>query len=74
MPILYAHEFVGLIDAKKYGDAWRIVGLELVKPVPPEGLRQAVHRLARIAGATRIEAPGLKPAALRKVLAGKIDG
>jgi uncharacterized protein len=74
MPILYAHDFAGLIDAKKDGDVWRIVGLELIKPVPPEALRQAVHRLARIAGATRIEAPGLKPAALRKVLAGKIDG
>jgi uncharacterized protein len=73
MPILYRHEFVGLIDAKKDGDLWRIVGLELVKQVAPDALRQAVHRLARIAGATEIAAPGLKPATLRKVLAGKIE-
>ena len=73
MPILYRHEFAGLIDAKKDGDVWRIVGLELIRPVPPDALRQAVHRLARIAGAARIEAPDLKPAALRKGLTGKIE-
>lgn len=72
MPILHAHDFAGLIDAKKDGDVWRIVGLELVKPVPPEALRQAVHRLARIAGAIRVEAPGVKPATLRKALSGTI--
>lgn len=72
MPILYRHEFAGLIDAKKDGGVWRIVGLELLKPVPLEALRQGIHRLARIAGADRVEAPGLKPA-LRKGLAGKIE-
>lgn len=73
MPILYRHAFAGLIDAKKDGDVWRIVGLELVQPVPPDALRQAVHRLARIAGATEIAAPGLKPAALRKAVSGHIE-
>lgn len=73
MPILHAHDFAGLIDAKKDGDVWRVVGLDLTKPVPPEALRQALHRLARIAGATKVEAPGVKPAALRKTLAGRIE-
>ena len=73
MPILYRHHLAGLIDAKKDGDSWRVVGLDLMKPVPPEALRQAVHRLARIAGATRVEAPGLRPATLRKALAGRIE-
>lgn len=73
MPMLYRGECVGLIDAKKEGDAWRIVGLDLLRPVPPERLRQAVHRLARIAGADRVEASGVRPAALRKVLGGRIE-
>lgn len=73
MPILYRHEVVGLIDAKKDEDAWRIVGLDLLKKVPEENLRQAVHRLARIAGATRVEAPGLTPVKLRRALSGKIE-
>ena len=70
MPILYRHDFAGLIDAKKDGDVWRVTGLELARPVPADALRQAVHRLARIAGATKVEAPGAKPAALRKALSG----
>ena len=34
----------------------RIVGYEQIAPAPPEALRQAVHRLARIAGATKVGA------------------
>jgi len=73
MPILYRHALAGLVDAKKDGDVWRIVGLDLMQPVPVEPLRRALHRLARIAGATRVEAPGARPAALRKALAGRIE-
>ncbi|MGH6891403.1 MAG: DNA glycosylase AlkZ-like family protein [Dongiaceae bacterium] len=73
MPILHAHDLAGLVDAKRDGDVWRIVGLDLMKTVPEEGLRQAIHRLARIAGAARVEAPGAAPVRLRRALAGKID-
>ncbi len=73
MPILYNHDLVGLIDAKKDGDEWRIVGLDLMKRVPEGSLRQAIHRLARIAGASRVEASGVTPVRLRRALAGKID-
>lgn len=73
MPILYRHDLAGLVDAKKDGDIWRVVGLDLMKPVPVENLRQALHRLARIAGATRVEAPGVGPAKLRKGLSGRIE-
>ncbi len=73
MPVLYRHELAGLVDAKKDGDVWRVVGLDLLKPVPVESLRLALHRLARIAGATRVEAPGAGPAKLRKALAGRIE-
>ncbi len=73
MPILYRHDLAGLVDAKKDGDTWRIVGLDLMKPVPADNLRQALHRMARIAGAARVEAPGAGPAKLRKVLSGRIE-
>ena len=73
MPILYRNEVAGLIDIKKDAEVWRVVGLDLHTKLPDEGLRNAVHRLARIAGAARIEAPGVTPVRLRRALAGKID-
>jgi len=73
MPILHDHDVAGLIDAKKDGEVWRVVGLDLMKKVPEDRLRAAIHRLARIAGATRIEAPGLTPVKLRRAIVGKID-
>jgi uncharacterized protein YcaQ len=73
MPILYRNEVAGLIDIKKDGHVWRIVGLELRKTVPDEGLRTAIHRLGRIAGAVRVEAPGIAPVRLRRALTGRID-
>ena len=73
MPILHGHDVAGLIDAKKDGDVWRVVGLDLIKKVPEDRLRQAVHRLAHIAGATKVEAPGLTPVRLRKAISGKIE-
>ncbi|MEZ5833519.1 MAG: crosslink repair DNA glycosylase YcaQ family protein [Dongiaceae bacterium] len=73
MPILFRHELAGLIDIKKDGDVWRIVGLDLMKKVPDDSLRRAIHRLGRIAGAVRVEAPSLAPIRLRRALTGKID-
>jgi len=74
MPILYGHDVAGVIDVKKDGDVWRVVGLDLVKTVPEDRLREGIHRLARIAGATKVEAPGLTPVRLRKAISGKIEG
>jgi uncharacterized protein len=71
MPIVYRNDVAGLIDIKKDGDVWRIVGLDLNKKVPDDSLRSAVHRLARIAGAARVEAPGLSPVRLRRALTGQ---
>ncbi len=73
MPILYGHDVAGLIDVKKDDGTWRVVGLDLIKKVPDDRLREAVHRLARIAGATKVEAPGLTPVRLRKAISGKIE-
>jgi uncharacterized protein YcaQ len=73
MPILHRNEVAGLIDIKKDGEVWRIVGLDLTGKVPEDGLRNAVHRLGRIAGAARVEAPGLTPVRLRRALSGRIE-
>jgi uncharacterized protein YcaQ len=73
MPILYRSAVAGLIDIKKDGDVWRIVGLDLIAKVPDDSLRNAIHRLGRIAGAARVEAPGLAPVRLRRALTGRID-
>jgi hypothetical protein len=72
MPILYRSAVAGLIDIKKDGDVWRIVGLDLIAKVPDDSLRNAIHRLGRIAGAARVEAPGLAPVRLRRALTGRI--
>ena len=63
---------MALIDAKRTDGEWRIVGFEEIAPVPPEALRQAVHRLARIAGATKVGASTRLSRELRRALVGKI--
>jgi uncharacterized protein YcaQ len=73
MPILHRNEVAGLVDIKKDGEVWRIAGLDLHRKVPEDGLRTAIHRLGRIAGAARVEAPGLTPVRLRKAISGRID-
>ena len=71
-PVVHGERIVALIDAKRTDDEWRIVGFEEIAPVPPEALRQAVHRLARIAGATKVGASTRLSRALRRALVGKI--
>lgn len=73
LPIVYRDEVVGLLDAKKADAIWRIEGLQILKPVPTEPLRAAVHRLARIAGSSEVKAGRKVPAELRRMLAGKVD-
>ena len=71
-PVVHSERIVALIDAKRTDGEWRIVGFEEIAPVPPEALRQAVHRLARIAGATKVGASTRLSRALRRALVGKI--
>jgi uncharacterized protein YcaQ len=71
-PVVHDERIVALIDAKRTDGEWRIVGFEEIAPVPPEALRQAVHRLARIAGATRVGASTRLSRELRRALVGKI--
>lgn len=71
LPILYRDEVVGQIDAKKDGDEWRVLDLDIHGALPPDVLRRAVHRLARITEANEVTlAKGLSPK-WRKALAGR---
>jgi uncharacterized protein YcaQ len=78
LPMLWRDRLVGLIDAKldrESGDpVFRIVGLEMLAPVPPDVLREAVHRFAKLAGAMKIACDARTGRDLRKALVGRIDG
>lgn len=74
MPIVHGEHIVALIDGKRFDGEWRIVGFEALGPVPAEALRQAVHRLARHAGAKKVSAPARLTRELRRALVGKIEG
>jgi hypothetical protein len=64
---------VGQLDAKLDGRRWRIRGLELEKPVDLDRLREAAHRLARIAGADVVSVPARVETRIKAALKGKID-
>ncbi|HSY85012.1 MAG TPA: crosslink repair DNA glycosylase YcaQ family protein [Verrucomicrobiae bacterium] len=72
-PIVHGDRVVALLDAKRADGEWRIVGYEQMAPAPPEALRQAVHRLARIAGAAKVGASTRLTRELRRALVGKIE-
>lgn len=73
MPVVHGDRVVALIDAKRRDGEWLIVGFEALAPVPPDALRQAVHRLGRHAGATKIGATIRLTRKLRRALVGKIE-
>jgi uncharacterized protein YcaQ len=73
LPILQRDRVVGLIDAKKDGETWRVVGLELHARTNRDELRRATHRLAGIAGATRVACSDAIQQPWRRALDGTID-
>jgi uncharacterized protein len=77
-PLVLDGEVVGLVDAKldRNGSkpAWQISGIELRQPVPPDILRQGLHRVARIAGAEHVKVTGRAPRAAKSALNGPIEG
>ncbi len=73
MPVVHGDQVVALIDAKRAGGEWRIVGFEARAEFPPEALRQAVHRIARHAGASKVSASARLTRDLRRALVGKIE-
>ncbi len=72
MPIVHGGNVVGLIDAALGGGAWRISGLDLWHNVPAEALRETAHRIALIAGASRVTAGRKLEPEWRRALSGKI--
>jgi uncharacterized protein YcaQ len=74
LPIIYGDAVVGQIDAKKDGGEWRVLDLDIHGDVPVDALREAVHRLARIAETERVTAARAVPAKWRKGLAGRLAG
>jgi hypothetical protein len=72
MPVIHGDRLVAMLDAKKAGHEWRIVGFEQLAPVPAEALRSAIHRLARHAGCTKVSASARLPREVRKAVVGKI--
>lgn len=72
LPLVYGDNVVGQIDAKKDGADWRVLDLEIRGDLPVEALRQAVHRLARIAETDRVTAASAVPAKWRKGLTGRV--
>jgi uncharacterized protein len=72
MPVVLGDGIVALLDAKRTDSEWRIVGFEEIHPAAPDALRDAVHRLARLAGAAKVGASTRLSRDLRRALIGKI--
>jgi uncharacterized protein YcaQ len=76
MPLLLDGEVVGLVDAKLDRNGgkptWQIAGLDLLKPVPPDILRQGLHRLAAIAGAGQVNVIARAPRAIKTAVNGPV--
>jgi uncharacterized protein len=76
-PLVFGSEVVGLVDAKldRSGKnaTWQITGLDLMRPLPPDALRQGLQRVARLAGADHIKVVARAPRAVKSALNGPID-
>ena len=72
MPIIHGDRVVAMLDAKRAGHDWRIVGFEQLAPVPPDALRSAIHRLARHAGCAKVTSSARLAREIRKAVVGKI--
>jgi uncharacterized protein YcaQ len=73
LPILWKDDVVGLIDGKREDGKWLVTGLDLLKPVDADALRQGLHRFARIAGAEKVAAGRKVEDKWRRSLSGKIE-
>jgi uncharacterized protein YcaQ len=73
MPVLHGDRLAALIDAKRADGEWRIVGFHGFETMPADAFRQAVHRLAALAGAAKVTASTRLPRDLRRAAVGKIE-
>jgi uncharacterized protein YcaQ len=72
MPLIHGDRLAALIDAKRADGEWRILGFHGFEPMPAEAFRQAVHRLAALAGAATVSAASRLPRELRRAAVGKV--
>jgi uncharacterized protein YcaQ len=73
LPILWRDDVVGQIDGKRENGKWLVTGLELLKPVDADALREGLHRFARIAGAEKVMAGRKVEEKWRRSLSGQIE-
>jgi len=73
LPMIHQGDIVGILDARLTDGAWRIDALELRGSFVPEILRAGVHRIAALAGASRIEAGPRVERRLVKLVAGAAE-
>jgi uncharacterized protein YcaQ len=73
LPILWRDEVVGQIDGKRENGKWLVTGLEILKPVDADALREGLHRFARIAGSEKVAAGRKVEDKWRRSLSGKIE-
>jgi uncharacterized protein YcaQ len=73
LPILKDGEIVGILDARLADGAWRIDELHLRRPIKPDALRAGLRRIAKLAGARRIEAGPRIERRLARNLAGPLS-
>ncbi|MCI0430634.1 MAG: winged helix DNA-binding domain-containing protein [Rhodospirillales bacterium] len=73
LPMVHDGTIAGILDARLADGAWRIDALELRRPLPAEALRAGLHRIARLAGARRVE-PGREiDRRAARILAGSVE-
>jgi uncharacterized protein YcaQ len=72
MPVIHGDRLAALLDAKRADGEWRIVGFHGFEQLPADCFREAVHRLASLAGAAKVTATTRLPRELRRAVVGKI--
>ncbi len=73
LPILKDGEIVGIVDARLANGTWRIDELHLRRPIKSDALRAGLRRIAKLAGAGRIEAGPKLERRLVRELAGRLS-
>jgi uncharacterized protein YcaQ len=73
LPMIHEGSIVGILDARLAAGTWRIDALELRGWFAPEILRAGVHRIAALAGASRIEGGPRVERRLVKLVAGATE-
>jgi uncharacterized protein len=72
MPLVHGDDIAGLIDVRRANGTWDVRGLDLRRQVPPDALRQGIHRMARMAGAETVTVSAKAPRGVARALRGDV--